>query len=121
MEKEFSYTMLCSLCYNLYLPSKIRGAATKFVKALYLDRFPQMAHCGRPSLPEQLWVYTIANPGSVDACAVPLVKALDLKIEGSLPEFCVTSCHKLSEDPNPSIVSRDIQNSFYFGAFATNT
>jgi hypothetical protein len=101
MEKSFTYTALCSLCYNPYLPPKVRGAATNLVKALYLDRFPQMAHCGRPSLPEQLWVYTIANPGSVDARAVPLVKPLELKNEGSLPEFCVTSCHKLSGDPNP--------------------
>ena len=100
MEKAFSYTMLCSLCCNPYLPPKIRGAATNLVKALYLDRFPQMVNCGRPSLPEQLWVASIADPNGVDAHAVPLVRPLDLKKEGSLPEFCLTSSHKWSKDSN---------------------
>jgi len=94
--------MLCSLCYNPYLPPKIRGAATNLVKALYLDRFPQLANCGRPSLPEQLWVYTIANPctDNIDAHALPVIKSTALDDEDSLPGFYLTSSHMLSKDKN---------------------
>ena len=101
IEKSFSYTMLCSLCYNPYLPPKIRGGATNLVKALYLDRFPQLTNCGRPSLPQQLWVNSLSKACTLDPRVVPLIKPLVLANEGSLPEFCLTSSHKLSGDPNP--------------------
>ena len=54
---SFPYETLCSLVYNAHLPAVVRAAAIRFCASLYLDRFPQLIQCGRPSLPEQLWIY----------------------------------------------------------------
>jgi hypothetical protein len=71
---------------------------------LYLDRDPQMQKCGRPSLPETLWIYGMGNLGGnldVDMDAVPLVRPMDLTQENSLPAFTVPRSHHLFGDKDP--------------------
>jgi hypothetical protein len=113
MQRSFSYDMLCSICYNVYLPPKVRAAACDFVNHLYLDRYPQLPYCGKPSLPEQLWVYEISPPSSdvyhqavkgpgsngdshkdLDMQIIPLIKPIELSQAGSLAEFAITKSHR---------------------------
>jgi hypothetical protein len=122
MQRSFSYDMLCSICYNIHLPPKIRSAATDFVKNLYLDRYPQLAYCGKPSLPEQLWVYELSETNEISSSSprknskgessskirsssfsnrkeldiknIPLIKSIKLDDPGSLAEFAITPSHK---------------------------
>jgi hypothetical protein len=102
MEKSFSYEMLCSMCYNVHLPPKVRSASSQLVKNLYLDRYPQLANCGKASLPEELWVYETGPEGkNCDLANVPLIKPLALKDAGSLAEFAITPSHKFHNDPEP--------------------
>jgi hypothetical protein len=56
LEKTFSYPMLVSLVTNTLLPPKMRAKWTGFVKALYLDRYPQLPLMGKPQLPDQVGV-----------------------------------------------------------------
>ena len=101
MEKSYTYEALCSLIYSPHLPSKVRAVATDLVRLLYLDRYPQMHSCGRPSLPEQLWVYDVvgADP-KVDLTSVPQIKPLALSEDGALPEFKIGPSHKFYGDDN---------------------
>jgi hypothetical protein len=101
MERTFNYPMLCSMAYNPHLPPRVRSCACTFVETLYLDRYPQLTSCGRPSLPEQLWVYEVTPKSKVDLQALPLIKPLNLADAGSLVEFSIPDSHKLAGDTNP--------------------
>ena len=56
-EQELSYVSLISMSSNRLLPSQIRGQALELLAALYLDRYPQLALCGKASLPDIVWIY----------------------------------------------------------------
>jgi hypothetical protein len=46
--------------------------------------------CGRPSLPEQLWIFeTGNNASSVDVEAIPLIQPVSLEDAHALPAFMV--------------------------------
>ena len=98
LSRQFSYEMLASICYNPHLPPRVRGASVSLVQNLYLDRFPQMHNCGRPVLPELLWVYSFSS-GSKEAATA--IKAMTLKDKGSLPEFGISPDHPLHGNENP--------------------
>jgi hypothetical protein len=88
----------------LSVPQQVRAAATDFVRVLYLDRYPQMKKCGRPSLPESLWVYDLGHlKGNldVDLNAIPLVRDVTLEDANALPSFSIPHSHHLSGDPDP--------------------
>jgi hypothetical protein len=63
LEKYWPYTALVSMAANSYLPCAVRSGALGFLRALYVDRFPQAANCGRAALPERLYVYEVAPAG----------------------------------------------------------
>ena len=102
MERSYSYTMLVSMCQNPYLPHIFRAACCDFVKSLYLDRYPQLLNCGRPALPEQLWVYEVIRK-DVDLSTMPVIRELSLSKPGSLPEFMIPKSHRLANEPNPML------------------
>lgn len=55
-----------------------------------LFRYPQLHKCGRPSLPEQLWIFeTGNNASSVDVEAIPLIQPVSLEDAHALPAFMV--------------------------------
>ena len=111
MEQTYSYIMLVTMCENRYLPHKFRAACCNFVKSLYLDRYPQLANCGRPALPEQLWVYEVIRK-DVDLSTMPVIRELTLAKAGSLPEFMIPQSHRLANDPNP-MLSFDSATKFF--------
>jgi hypothetical protein len=98
--RTFTYPMLTCICYNPYLPQQIRSAAADFTRLLILDRFPQVANCGKAKLPEELWVYE-APEGSEGLDATPLIRELTLKDPKALPTFSIPKSHKLNGDPDP--------------------
>ena len=70
--------------------------------SLYLDRFPQLTHCGRPSLPEQLWIYEPLKLSGDALAGLPILRPMKLSEEGSLPGFMVSPTNKkLVLDPDP--------------------
>ena len=113
MEQSFPYTTLIAMAYNVYLPASVRAAALTLCRALYVDRYPQLEHCGRPSLPEQLWIYELSPEAAEyvgrtkdgknrgDIATLPLIEHKGLTTEGSLPEFNIPPSHKFAKDPNP--------------------
>ena len=87
--------MLVSLANNPYLPSSVRGGFVRFVRTLYLDRYPQLLCMGRPTIPEQLWVYEVTRADS-DLNALPLIReGIKLDEDGSLPGFSIPASHLL--------------------------
>ena len=56
-EKSFPYGLLLNLATNELLPHRLRAAVMDFVRALYVDRFPQIPKSGAPCLPEKLFVF----------------------------------------------------------------
>ena len=55
-----------------------------------LCRYPQLHNCGRPSLPEQLWILDAGNDASdIDRSAIPLVEPVQLTDDHALPAFMV--------------------------------
>jgi hypothetical protein len=89
------------------VPQQVRAAATDFVRVLYLDRYPQMKKCGRPSLPESLWVYDLGHlegNAHLDFKALPLVREISLDDESKqcpLPAFSIPKSHYFSGDKDP--------------------
>ena len=57
LEKSFPYDLLLNLATNELLPHRLRAAVMDFVRALYVDRFPQIPKSGAPCLPEKLFVF----------------------------------------------------------------
>jgi hypothetical protein len=57
--KIYPYTTLAAIAYSPHLPSVMRSAACDLIMSLYLDRYPQSTNCGKPTLPECLWVYEV--------------------------------------------------------------
>lgn len=56
----------------------------------FQPRYPQLHNCGRPSLPEQLWVLDEGDDtDSIDRSAVPLVAPVQLDDHHALPAFVV--------------------------------
>lgn len=102
LEESFSYTMLVSLSKNEHLPSVIRGVSLDLLRVLYLDRYPQQASCGRPSIPELLWIYEAPEVGS--NTTLPLIPrgATSLKdSESALPSFTLSPSHDFHGNPDP--------------------
>ena len=59
--ETFSYITLITLCENSLLPGGFRAACCDLLRLLYIDRYPQLRDCGRPGLPELLWVYEVVR------------------------------------------------------------
>ena len=59
--ESFSYITLITLCENSLLPGGFRAACCDLLRLLYIDRYPQLRDCGRPGLPELLWVYEVVR------------------------------------------------------------
>ena len=57
IEKVYTYPLLLSMAWNERLPCALRSCSLDLLASLHLDRFPQLKHAGKPSLPEHLWVY----------------------------------------------------------------
>jgi hypothetical protein len=73
-----------------------------FAKNLYLDRYPQMPHSGRASLPEQLWVYAARDLTNPNVQTLPVVNdQLKLDDDGSLPCFALPTSSPLFGHPDP--------------------
>ena len=71
----WSFTMLVSIASNHYLPYQINQGACDLLRVLYLDRYPQLPYCGRPSLPERLWVYQLSDK-SADSNEIAVVRPI---------------------------------------------
>jgi len=104
LSKSFSYEMLASMCFNPYLPPRVRGASTTLVKSLYLDRYPQLHNCGRAVLPDLLWVYE-SSKNSTDTANT--IKHKNLKDSGSLVEFSLGSDHPFAGNLDPFLGHQD--------------
>lgn len=102
MEQAYPYSMLVSMCQSPYVPHIFRAACCDLVKSLYLDRYPQLVNCGRPALPEQLWVYEVVRK-DVDLTTMPVIRDLSLSEPGSLLEFKIPPSHRLANDPDPML------------------
>jgi hypothetical protein len=93
LEEDYPYATLCSMGFNTNLPARVRAVACELCKALYLDRYPQLPNCGRPILPEKLWVFGEAevvnkfhNSGQHDI--VPVIRSsFSLGDEDAFPLF----------------------------------
>lgn len=57
--KNYPYTTLAAIAYSPHLPAVMRSAACDLAISLYLDRYPQLPNCGKPTLPQSLWVYKV--------------------------------------------------------------
>ena len=90
LESHWPYTSLVSMASNAFLPCLVRAGALELCRVLYVDRYPQSPNCGRPSLPELLWVLDAAPPGtppsemnklaeSAASSGMPLVRPLFLR------------------------------------------
>lgn len=90
LEPHWPYTSLVSMASNSFLPCLVRTGALELCRVLYVDRYPQSPNCGRPSLPELLWVLDAAPQGTLpsevakladDAAnsGMPLVRPLHLR------------------------------------------
>ena len=64
----FSYMMLIGMASNPWLPYIVRSSVIELLLTLYVDRYPQLANSGRPTLPEKLWIasLSIGNDGDED-------------------------------------------------------
>jgi hypothetical protein len=106
LESSFPYTMLISMSKNEHLPSVLRAVTLDLTRVLYLDRFPQMPNCARPTIPEMLWVYEAPNMSEDDLIATPVIRKISLKPNKNdtalaLPCFQIPKAHKLSNHSDP--------------------
>jgi hypothetical protein len=131
LARTFTYPLLVSCCGNPHLPATTRAAFVSFAKALYLDQAPQRPMCGRPVLPEQLWVFQLLSRTHQDAASLPVIQA-DLKLDedGSLPCFALPLSHPMRADPNPLLsfpghtkffLLRNLSNGYLSGLGAAGT
>jgi len=69
-----------------------------------------LQNCGRPSIPEQLWVYESGIGGlSAALLETPVIRPLSLKGKGkneagddhALPAFAISASHKMKGSKNP--------------------
>ena len=95
--------MLVSMASSEALPYQIRTAACDLARAMYVERYPQVPFCGRPVLPEQLWVYEATVVHS-SCSTMAVIRPLSLKDNDkeTLPSFHVTN-KQLLEDPDPTV------------------
>lgn len=103
LQRSFDYTVLVSVCVNDRLPALVRAAATDLVRALYVDRYPQLHNCGRASLPEVLWVFDGVREleAGAEGSGVSVIRDQALTSPGALPGFGLGAHHPfalLSED-----------------------
>ena len=78
----FSYVSLIALSANERLPFQLRAACLDLIQALYINRYPHAPHCGRPSLPELVWVSSE-------------IEAITMSDRNALPRFKLKDGHKL--------------------------
>ena len=100
-----SYITLITLCENSLLPGGFRAACCDLLRLLYIDRYPQLRDCGRPGLPELLWVYEVVRK-DVDIRGMPVLRHLSLDDDSALPQFKITSSHPLCSDEGMSCCVR---------------
>jgi hypothetical protein len=104
LRKTFTYEMLMSLSYSPHLPPLIRGAFVKITRKLYIDAYPQELACGRPSLPERLWVNAVEDLSHPDTESLPLIKmGISLDNENALPRFSLNPNHLLFQHEDPHL------------------
>lgn len=64
----------------------------------------QLPNCGRPSLPDGLWIYKLSRAGCfVDFDAVGCIKEMDLKDSDALPRFVISKSHPLHDKAEDSM------------------
>ena len=97
LSSSFSYITLITLCENALLPGGFRAACCDLLRILYLDRYPQLRDCGRPGLPELLWVYEVVRK-DVDIRGMPVLRDLHLNDDTALPQFKISASHPLHGD-----------------------
>ena len=56
LSKEISYEMCVQCGCNRALPDRVRAAFIGLLRRLWIDRYPHGPNCGRPSLPDLIWV-----------------------------------------------------------------
>ena len=110
LESSFGYEMLIHMAASSCIPADVRGECFNLLRLLYLDRFPQQPFCGRPSLPQQLWIYEAPGTDPDDLIGCPVIAAhpplQDDKNTGgkdtsALPSFYLLKSHPCRNDPNP--------------------
>jgi hypothetical protein len=66
LSKAFPYAMLMHLVSNDKLAYEVRTAFCMLLQVLWVDRYPHAPNCGRPSLPNLVWVYNDLKKTNVD-------------------------------------------------------
>ena len=66
LSKNFPYPMLMHLVSNDKLEFEVRTAFCMLLKNLWVDRYPHSSNCGRPSVPNLVWVYNVLEKTDVD-------------------------------------------------------
>jgi len=106
LQETFTYPMLISVIQNEHLPCTVRAAMLNLCRVIYVDRFPQMKNCARPSIPEVLWVFDEGDMPKEDMVATPIIHPISLKSaksEFAFPRFQISQSHKFFNDPDPFI------------------
>ena len=97
LSQGLSYVGLLAIGANSYLPGTVRSAAIDLVRVLYIDRYPQLQSCGRPSFPELVWVYRLGDSDNDDD-GMPVLRDLSLADAGSLPRFRLADSHPFKHE-----------------------
>jgi len=107
LELSFSYELLINMAASSTVPAVVRCECFNLLRLLYLDRFPQQPFCGRPSLPQQLWIYEAPDMNPEDLIGCPVVAAYPpLRDEknaigaSALPYFYMSKSHACRNHPN---------------------
>ena len=96
LDKVLTYPMLLSMAYNRKLPSIVRACALDLVRVLFVDRYPQLKHSGKPIVPQKLWVFD--DPEGCDqGCCVALVRPRSLDNDDALPGFLLSDGHEFDK------------------------
>ena len=73
LQDYFPYHMVVGIIQNAKLPNLVRKVFCKLMIALWVDRYPHAANCGRPQLPDLAWIkYSLHKQSTGDEGALPM-------------------------------------------------
>lgn len=108
LEKSFPYSLLLNMASNERLPHEFRAAVIELIGSLYIDRFPQVANCGSPSLPEQLFIFEDdLSKEKSSKSLTPILKQLKINDDSAFPAFSISPHSSIASDPDPILSHPD--------------
>ena len=92
IESTYTYPICLSMAWNPRLPHVLRSCALDLLVSLHVDRYPQLKNSGKPTIPEELWVFD-SDLTDQGGSGVAKIRERALVEKDSLPGFFLDESH----------------------------